>query len=246
MAGFLSCSWMGSYSVLGLRIWDFFLLFTAAGNQCDSYSVTLLPTWNSPLSHLWLCKTHRNRPTLVSEQGWASGRKNWQKAEFVETRRNRALPKQLCTKQLILALFLSSPGRHTASGRERSEFVSVLGWVEKKSGVLSVVCHTQGFIGRKLPRGLLYLLSWLQRRRLPFVTSENPPSESSRSNCRFSKPSQERAAKAYRALKVWQALCHMLYLSWWTETSRSSGSEPLKAVAILALQRRNPRHRKVR
>lgn len=98
MAGFLSCSWMGSYSVLGLRIWDFFLLFTAAGNQCDSYSVTLLPTWNSPLSHLWLCKTHRNRPTLVSEQGWASGRKNWQKAEFVETRRNRALPKQLMHK----------------------------------------------------------------------------------------------------------------------------------------------------
>lgn len=33
------------------------------------------------------------------------------------------------------------------------------GRAEKKSGVLSVVHKTQGFLGRKLPRGLLYLLS---------------------------------------------------------------------------------------
>lgn len=82
-----SCSRMGCFAVLGLRVWDFFLLFTAPAHQCHSYSVTLLLAWNSPLSHFWLCKIHSNRQTLVLEQGWSSDRWNCQRAEFVETQK---------------------------------------------------------------------------------------------------------------------------------------------------------------
>jgi hypothetical protein len=151
---------LGCLDVLALTAWVFFWQFAAAGTHHHSHWMIFLLIWNSHplLSHFWLCKIYKNRQTVFLEQGrswWIKLAQSWVCCNW----------KKCSTCKMAFSggnyCFL---GSHSPEGGIESE------WVERVSACLFArvglkrnlgyfPCFIkQGFIGRKLPRGLLYLL----------------------------------------------------------------------------------------